>query len=348
MRLTFFFCFFVFTGLGQIPESRTKQLDSIVTNVDRETLRNLDSLHNYLHNAGSSDEERVFLFYGLIAIHYKYDQSRKGDKHAKEYSAYYVAYKKKAVCRDFALVFDELCARSDIPCVIASGRVSVLPWESVADMFKRKIRRVNHAWNVVKYNGEWHPVDPTWSKIDSIVKYYKEDDSGRRKYAGKVKMSNREYYKKQPRDFYKKRNCVHPAYYCMDTVYRYKDRGKRYKKRRIYSKNYDFNRVLDSLSSAEDYKLSKEFQSEISEYADLGYLYPSLYRDFKFTEIKYSRFDKPTVEDCEKHLSELERKLNLVKKEFGHNYSGLFQTHKQEVIKLKKRIARRQKALSQR
>jgi hypothetical protein len=348
MRLTFFFCLFTFTGISQITEHRAKQLDSIVTNVDRVTLRNLDSLHQYLHHAGANDEERVFLFYGLIAIHYKYDQSRNGDKNAKEYSPYYVAYRKKAVCRDFALLFDELCFRSNIPCVIASGRSSVPIGESISDIFKRKIRRVNHAWNVVKYNGEWHPVDPTWSKIDYIHKYYEQDESGRRRYAGKAKISNREYYNKPPREFYKKRNCIHPAFYCMDTVYRYKDRGKRYKRRKIYSVDYDYAKVLDSLSSTEDYSLSREFHSEIQDYAGFGYLYMTLSRDFKFTEIKYSKFDKPTVEECDQHLEELERKLHHVKNEIGENYFGLFRVHKEDVIKLKKRIARRQQAISRR
>jgi hypothetical protein len=134
----------------------------------------------------------------------------------------------------------------------------------------------------------------------------------------------------------------------MDTVYRYKDRGKRYKKRKIYLLDYDYAKVLDSLSSTEDYSLSNEFHSEIEDYAGFRYVYMTLSRDFKFTEIKYSKFDKPTVEDCDQHLAELERKLHHVKNEVGEDYSWLFQTHKQDVIKLKKRIARRQQALTQR
>jgi len=347
MRLTVLFCLLAFYGFNQIPEHRKKQLDSIVTNLNQSILRNLDSVHHELHYSGTNDEERVFLYFGLIAIQYKYDYNRKGDKKAKEYSSYYIAYKKKAVCRDFALIFEELCKRSEIPCVIAEGRVSVPPWEGFIDLFKRRIKRVNHAWNVVKYNDEWHPVDPTWSKIDSIKKYYIYDDSGRRKYAGRVKISNREYYKKNPRDFYRKRKCVHPAYYCMDTIYTYKTSKKKYKNRKLYETSYNYNKVLDSLSSNNDYEISREYQSSLKSYSSLDYIYSSLSRDFKFAEIKRSKFDQLTSLDCDEHLTELERKLSIIKVQLGYDFRQKLIDHKNDLLKLKKKLKRKEQSISQ-
>jgi hypothetical protein len=346
MRLTIIYCLFASYGFNQIPEYRQKQLDSIVTNLDRVTLNNLDSVHSKLHYAGADDEERVFLFYGLIAIQYKYDYKRKGDENAKEYSVYYIAQKKKAVCRDFALIFDELCKRSEIPCVIAYGRAEVTLLGSVIDIFKPKIKRVNHAWNIVKFNEQWRPVDPTWSKIDSIKKYYTYDDAGRRKYAGKVKISNREYYDMPPRDFYRRRKSVHPAYYCMDTIYTYKTSVKKYSRRKIYSTAYDFNTVLDSLSMSENYEIKKEFQSALKSYSSLNYMHAYLARDFKFPEMKYSKYDQLTLEKCDEHLAVLERKLKIVQDEFGYDFQYKFDEHKIEVLKLKKRIQRKEPAIS--
>jgi len=347
VRLSILFCLLATYGFNQIPEYRQKQLDSIVTNLNRNTLNNLDSVHSELHNAGIDDEERVFLFYGLIAIQYKYDDNRKGDKNAKEYSVYYIAQKRTAVCRDFALIFDELCKRSGIPCVIAHGRVGVPLWEGALDMFKREIKRVNHAWNIVKFNEQWHPVDPTWSKIDSIKKYYTYDDSGRRKYSGKAKISNREYYEKDPKDFYRKRTSIHPAYYCMDTVYTYKTSRKKYKNRKIYMTDYNFNAALDSMSMSDDYEIKKEFQSSLKSYSSLNYIYSSLSRDFKFPEIKHSKFDELTSRECDEHLAELERKLKIVKDELGYDFDHTFVEHKKDVLELKKKLARREQSLSQ-
>ncbi|XOV68270.1 MAG: transglutaminase domain-containing protein [Fluviicola sp.] len=344
MRLTLLFCFISFCGWNQISDARQLQLDSIVTNLDKTILRNLDSLHTTLHLAGKNDEERVFLFYGLIAVQYKYDQARKNDKQAKEYSPYYIAYKRKGVCRDFALLFDELCQRSEIPCVVATGSTKVTPFESVKNVFKRRIKKVNHAWNVVKYNGKWHPVDPTWSKIDSIQKLYECDENGRRKYAGNIKISNREYYNKAPKDFYRKRTSVHPAYYCMDTVYTYKTSKRNYNNRKVYAVDVDYNSILDSLSANEDYELRRDYQSALNAYTDFRFLSMSLSRDFKFTTLKYSKFDPLTSAACDAHLTEMERKLAIIEAEHGYSFEHQFNVHKEEVLKLKKKLQRREQA----
>lgn len=348
MRLTLLFCLFTFFGIGQIPEDRQQQLDSIVTNLDKDILRNLDSLHHTLHFAGTNDEERVFLFFGLIAIQYKYDHARKGDKNAKEYTPHYVAFKRRGVCRDFALIFDELCRRSEIPCVIATGQTKVPPWEGFANIFKRKIKKVNHAWNVIKYNDEWHPIDPTWSKIDSIKKYYSYDESGRRKYAGRAKISNREYYDKAPKDFYLKRTAVHPAFYCMDTIYTYKTSKKKYKNRKVYAVDYDYAAVLDSLDASEDYRLRYAYQESIRQYTSFNYIGAAIVRDFKFAEIKHSKFDPLTSQSCDAHLTELERKLTIIEAEQGYDLEHLFLEHKTDVLKLKKKLERREKIADKR
>jgi len=234
MKITILFLFLSIYGNSQILEKRRKQLDSLVTNIDKNTLRNLDSLHLYLHSKASNDEERIFMYFGLIAIHYKYDFKRKKDKTAKEYSVYYIAQKKSGVCRDFAVIFKELCLRSDIPCVLAYGQARGTLWDEIKAGFKKRIKRVNHVWNIVKINNVWRPVDPTWSGIDSIRKYYSYGDNKRKRYAGKVKISNRSYYDKVPMDFYLRRTAIHPAYYCMDNIYTYKTSMKIYSKRNSF------------------------------------------------------------------------------------------------------------------
>ena len=342
MRATLLLCLLNFSLFGQISEVRQRQLDSVVTNIDRNTLLNLDSLHAKLHATGRNDEERVFLYFGLVAIQYKYDNSRKGDRSAKEYTAYYVAQKKKGVCRDFALIFKELCDRSEIPCVIATGRVNVPIWEAVPDLFKRRQKRINHAWNVVKVNDKWNPIDPNWSKIDSKRKYYTYDDRGRGKYAGKLKISNRDYYDKHPTHFYRKRKCVHPAFYCMNTVYTYKTSNNKYKNRKVLITDYDYSSVLDSIAGNQTYVFSKEYQETILNYAKVNYISAELSRDFKFAELKRSRFDQCTSSQCTEHLSQLKEKTEFLKEELDYDLTFKYEEHKTQVLKLKKKLERRE------
>lgn len=346
MRLIILLSFTTSFCFCQITDVRKKQLDSIVTNIDKAILKNLDSLHEYLHFTADNDEERVFLYYGLVPIHYKYDYARKGDKKAKEYTAYYVAQKKSGVCRDFALVFEDLCKRSNIPCITASGRAKSKFWDEFKDVFKSRTKRVNHAWNVVKVNGSWRPVDPTWSYIASIEKHYTYDEDGRKKYAGKTKVSNRNYYEKSHRDFYRKRTAVHPAFYCLDTVYTYKTSQKNYKRRKVYAQNYNYSLVLDSLSSNPLYQYSKEFQHSLTAYSKLHYVRTMLYRDLNYHLLKRSKFDQLTPLDCDKHLSELEIKLTYIKKELGYNFEFENQKHKEEILKLKKKLERKQGSIA--
>lgn len=63
--------------------------------------------------------------------------------------------KKKGVCKQYSLLFAELCKHSKINCEFVSGHARNNPRKS-------KSKGESHAWNVVKINNQWKMVDATW------------------------------------------------------------------------------------------------------------------------------------------------------------------------------------------
>lgn len=330
-----------FTVRAEINEIRQNQLDSLVTNMDKETLRNLDSLHYYIYHCGLSDEERVFMFYGLFATHYKYDFKRKKSKNQPEYTAYYTAYRRSGVCRDFAALFKELCDRSNIPCVVALGRVKVSFVETIYDFVKWKLHTSNHAWNIVKFNNSWHLMDPTWSTISRIEKFYGEDKQGRKIYLGKVKIPTRIYYDTPSEIFYAERNAVHPAYYILDKVPSYKSSFRKISKRILIDSVYQYAGILDSLATNKMFHLSKDFQSRLKQYSGRNIYNYYLLMDLQFLDLKRSPINKLTVADCENHLVAFENKIKYLKDQNSIDYLWLFTEHKERVKKYMSRLNRK-------
>ncbi|MFT6982437.1 MAG: hypothetical protein ACJAUD_001204 [Crocinitomicaceae bacterium] len=339
MRLLIALFFLVSTGVyAQMDTERKKQLDSIVTNIDRKILTNLDSVHAYIHKMGREDAERVFMFYGLISIHHKYDFKRlKEKKEAKEYTPYYTAKKKKGVCRDFAALFKALCDRSEIPCVVADGKVK-LPWWLVSYKVLSFSYNPYHAWNVVKYRGKWHLMDPTWSQVYKTEKYYSTDSKGRKKYKGKVKRPTRTYFDASPRAFYYDRNASHPAFYLSREVYTYKTSRRKYKQRKIIYDDYDFNGILDSLGANKYYKYSSTFINDSYSYSEMSLYGYNINYMFNYLELKRTELDPITKESLDRHTSELDLILKYIKKDSGRNYSEQLLEHTMEILEFSEKL----------
>jgi len=323
---------------AQLNVERKKQLDSIVTNVDRKILTNLDSIHEYLHRRGRDDAERVFMFYGMISIHHKYDFKRLKEKRkATEYTPYYTAKRKKGICRDFAALFKELCDRSDIPCVVANGKVKMSLLRKIYEIVTMKYNP-RHAWNIVKYRGTWKLMDPTWSQVYKTEKYYEKDSNGRKRYKGKVKRATRTYYDASPRAFYFDRNAAHPAYYLSNTIYTYKSSRKKYKRRKVLHTNYDYATVLDSLAANPNYRFSSKFANEELKYSKRSNYQYHIKFMYDYLDLKRTSFNPITLESCDSHLVELKKVLDYIRKDSGSTDDLRFEEHRLEIEEHKAKL----------
>ncbi len=339
------FLFIIPRAFSQLSYEKQKQLDSLVTNIDRVTLKNLDSVHLFIHDFGITDEEKVFMFYGLISIHYKYDMKRfrESSKESKEYTPYYTAYKRKGVCRDFSALFLELCKRSNIPCAEVHGKVpNSIFLDGIPKFFTFKLKYPNHAWNVVKFNGTWHHMDPTWSHITKVEKYYEYEDNGEIFYVSKAKRADRTYYDIPFEEMYDKRQACHPAYYAQDTVFSFKTvKRDKIENRKIYEIDFNYSRSLDSMFLNPYYYFSSEYLSSSNSYSGYNYFWYYLNYQFDFLENKRTKFNKITPELCNEHLANLKTLLEYIEKENGYTYEDRFEEHEKEVLKYRDKLLRK-------
>lgn len=86
-----------------------------------------------------SDLEKALYVNDYLAVNCEYDTT------LHKYSSYDVFVDKTAVCQGYALAFQELMNRLNIPCQVVSSEP------------------LNHAWNLVKIGSNWYHVDVTWN-----------------------------------------------------------------------------------------------------------------------------------------------------------------------------------------
>lgn len=280
INLLFFALFFIIIHskikAHKIPLNQQVYLDSIVTYIPKMYLKNLDSLHTYLHNQTTNDYERAYVFYALFAIHYRYDVARTKlkKKYIKEYTPYYTAHTKKGVCRDFAMVYKELCSRSNIPCVFVVGRVKTNLFGVAKEFARFNFFSPNHAWNLVNIDSTWAYVDVTWTSVNREIKNSYTLPNGK-KGKSKIKVVEGKYFDDSFENFYRKRKAIHPAFYAQDTVFTYKSGFKKINKRKVYDENYDFKNELQKLYENPFYLYSPTFNHighKYSKYKDSGTL----------------------------------------------------------------------------
>lgn len=99
---------------------------------------------------GMSDYGRELALYAWLTTHVSYDRSHYSHKGAPRtsYEPYGPLIKGKGVCLGYAETFRLLMDMVDIECITVTGAA-----------FQN---RENHAWNMVRLNGVWYCVDPTW------------------------------------------------------------------------------------------------------------------------------------------------------------------------------------------
>lgn len=185
-------------------------------------------------------------------------------------------------------------------------------------------------------------MDPTWSTIVKIEKYYELDDKGRRIYKGKVKIPSRTYFDASGDVFFDGRSCIHPAFYLSDTVYSYRTVRKKVKHRLLLKRDYSYESVLDSLMSDPLYAFSKSFLEEVKLYYGKYYFDRYFSDQWDFLELKRTSYNRLTSEECDKHLEDLKVVLDYIKKEHGEDFTMRYLLHKEEVEEKREKLLRRE------
>ncbi|ASS48194.1 MAG: hypothetical protein A3D31_00090 [Candidatus Fluviicola riflensis] len=336
--------FLAFAGSShaEIDEKRQFQLDSISTNIPKESKQNLDEVHAFLHKNGHTDEERVWLFYGYIATHFKYDQKRKSDKDAPIFSPEYTAQRRSGVCRDFSKVFLVLCQRSNIPCLEVSGKVTLPFWEVIGKWLRRESNVFNHVWNVVKINDTWMLMDPTWSYVTATQRIKHYDAKKKTSTTVLIKTPARTYYNPDPVFMMKDHTPVHPAFLLLsDSIPTYKTARKKEKHQKFYCTNYHFGDTIDAIYGTQYPLFSKTYYRGCMGYSKVTAMYNNYEYELSLPVQKAGKYNQPTLEQYDNALLRAKELTAYIRSETGVNYSSRLKLFEEELGKKRTKLAKK-------
>nr|WP_294861570.1 transglutaminase domain-containing protein [uncultured Fluviicola sp.] len=308
-------------ALGQIPDSRKYALDSIVSSMDLATRKDLVAAHSFLDLQGQNEEEKVWLFYGYLGTYFKYDNDRKGDIKAPFYNPELTAKKSKGVCRDFARVFEYLCIKSDIPCFSISGKTKIGMFEFIERKFHRLGTDVTHEWNIVRVNGNWMLMDPTWTHISSKTKIQVPDKSNKTSKTLTIISVDRTYYNPSPEFMAKTHAPIHPAFSLFSKTPTFKTIRKKPKKQRVYQDNTVCSQLLDSIWNQKDKLFSRLFVDESFHYSHVPTLYSLFHYELNIALVKPNPNQPITIDFYDERIARIQKLTVHIRDVFGVDYS---------------------------
>lgn len=97
---------------------------------------------------GKTTYEKIKIIHDYITKNVSYDNTY------KNYSAYSALINKSTVCNGYALLTYKMLTAADIPCKYVTG------FTNINDVTQE------HAWNLVKVDGNWYNMDITWDDTD--------------------------------------------------------------------------------------------------------------------------------------------------------------------------------------
>ncbi len=124
--------------------------DSALSREDKQVLEAAKEVFDQCISPDMSDCDKELALYAWLTGNVVYDQSHYEKKGAPQtsYEPYGPLVEGKGVCLGYAETFRLLMDMAGIECITVTGAAF---WN-----------RENHAWNMVKLNGEWYCADPTW------------------------------------------------------------------------------------------------------------------------------------------------------------------------------------------
>lgn len=131
---------------------------------DKQVLEAAKTVLDQWTSSAGSDYDRESAIYAWLTTHVRYDQSHYEKQGAPRtsYEPYGPLLEGKGVCLGYATTFQLLMDMAGIECITVTGAAFQC--------------RENHAWNMVRLNGEWYCVDSTWDHngFDGDLREYQE------------------------------------------------------------------------------------------------------------------------------------------------------------------------------
>lgn len=302
---------------AQLSDQRKFQLDSITSTIPLSIRKNFEKVHAYLDAQGKTDEEKVWMFYGYMATYFKYDKKRFWGYKLECHTPEYTTYLSKGICGDFSKVFAEFCRKSKIPCFEVHGKTprNLLYW--IRGVIHLHFGKLTHAWNVVKINGTWQLMDPTWTDIKSTTKVSYYDPTQKMERVIVVKSADRSYYNPTPEFMLKTHVPIHPAFLLMPDIPSFRTALKPKSKQVIYAKDYQFAEKLDSIYAKKLPQINRLCDRESFQYSEESTCMGFYYYELDAALAKRSKYNPPCVEDYDRLVKFLQELTKSVENEMG-------------------------------
>jgi len=133
------------------------QLDSLGKNVPVEYEESIGKLANYFQKTTDNKNAQARLVYSWVAHHIAYDDDAFNSQVYNDPSAEAVFKSRKAVCAGYSFLFKAICDSLNITCVTIDGFAKAYGFKA-----GMPVTGINHSWNAVKYDDQWHLIDATW------------------------------------------------------------------------------------------------------------------------------------------------------------------------------------------
>ncbi len=154
-------CLFLLAAVSLFSQNPGFQkADEHARNTPRSKTQTVSDLAHHLATAFISEAEKVRAIYVWVAenIRYDLDALEPGNglsmrQRSENQQSTNVLASRKGVCEGYANLFNDLCQAAGVEAEFVSG---------IIRDHEGNIPTIGHAWNIVRVDGEWFPVDNTW------------------------------------------------------------------------------------------------------------------------------------------------------------------------------------------
>jgi len=159
-----FFCYAQTLDLKKVDY---RKADSVAINFPKRKYKTATELVAPLTEGFTTEYEKFRVLFRWITENIEYNKSAANAADADK-----VVRKNKAVCQGFSNLLKEMCNSANIECEVVVGYTKT----DVKDI-NRKLKKTDHAWNIVTLNGQKYLVDVTWatSKYNMVTRKFQKD-----------------------------------------------------------------------------------------------------------------------------------------------------------------------------
>jgi hypothetical protein len=224
--LTFFcFLFVTFSATAQ-NNSDYAEIDRIALNIPESQCNSTGDIAKYVDTHFKTDTKKVRAIYVWVISHLNYSKDslhRIILNENKDELVSITMRRRKGVCENFAVVFNDICRKSNLRSFVVDGYT----------MQAGSVNKSSHAWCAVFIDNNWALYDPTWDA--SSVKGFSD-------------LADTHYFQVSPAFFIQTHMPFDPMFQLLDYPFTYKEFNAGYTQSRN-NKNY-FNYV-DSINRYE-------------------------------------------------------------------------------------------------